>query len=82
MHWILLQIATSSDKCYTSLQRTCTADQFEWNDRALLKEDKKINVLFENVQFQSDTNFAHPSQPKELIWRSEKKFERKLKWNV
>lgn len=43
---------------------------------------KKINVLFENVQFQSDTNFAHPSQPKELIWRSEKKFERKLKWNV
>ena len=43
---------------------------------------KKINVLFEKVQFQSDTNFAHPSQPKELIWRSEKKFERKLKWNV
>ena len=41
MHWILLQIATSSEKCYTSLQITFTADEFEWNDRTLLKDDKK-----------------------------------------
>ena len=34
---------------------------------------KKINALFENAPFQSDTNSTHPSQLKDLILESTKK---------
>ena len=43
---------------------------------------KKIKALFENAQFQSDTNSAHPSQSKDLNLGGKKKLDRKLKWNV
>lgn len=36
---------------------------------------KKINALFENAPFQSDTNSTHPSQLKDLILESTKKLK-------